>query len=115
MKSPITISVIAPMYGVEPYIVNFAETLLSQRYPHIEFIFVNDGTKDRSVELLEELIERKYSHLKPQIKIIHKENGGLSSARMAGIPYAEGKYVNFCDPDDMFSPDVLQKVFAFFR
>ena len=54
------------MYGVEPYIVNFAETLLSQRYPHIEFIFVNDGTKDRSVELLEELIERKYSHLKSQ-------------------------------------------------
>ena len=56
MQKDITISIISPIYGVERYIVEFAESVLSQSYPHIEFIFVNDGTKDRSIELLEELI-----------------------------------------------------------
>ena len=56
MQKNITISIIAPIYGVERYIVEFADSVLSQSYPHIEFIFVNDGTKDRSIELLDELI-----------------------------------------------------------
>lgn len=112
MKSPITISVIAPMYGVEPYIVHFAESLLSQRYPHIEYIFVNDGTKDRSVELLEELIERKYSHLKPQIKIIHKENGGLPAARRTGLDHATGDYIYHADSDDWLAEDAIARMAA---
>ena len=98
------------MYGVEPYIVNFAETLLSQRYPHIEFIFVNDGTKDRSVELLEELIERKYSHLKPQIKIVHKANAGLPAARRTGLDHATGDYIYHADSDDWLAEDAIAKI-----
>lgn len=109
MKAPL-ISVIAPMYGVEPYIVNFAESLLSQSYPHIEFIFVNDGTKDRSVELLEELIERKYSHLKPRIKIVHKQNGGLPAARLTGLDNATGDYIYHADSDDWLAEGAIAKI-----
>ena len=72
MNKPITISLIAPIYGVERYIAQFAESVLSQSYPHIEYIFVNDGTKDRSMEILQEIIDTKYAHRKPQIKIINK-------------------------------------------
>ena len=94
-KAP-KISIIAPIYGVEQYIVEFADTVLSQSYPHIEFIFVNDGTKDRSIELLEALIADKYEHLRPQIKIIHKLNGGLPAARRTGIDNATGDYIYHC-------------------
>ena len=71
MNKPITISIVAPIYGVEHYIAEFAESVLSQSYPHIEFIFVNDGTKDHSIEILEDIIEKRYSHLRNQIKIVH--------------------------------------------
>ena len=109
MKSPL-ISVIAPMYGVEPYIVAFAESLLSQSYPHIEFVFVNDGTLDRSVELLEELVERKYAHLKPQIKIVHKANGGLPAARLTGLDNATGDYIYHADSDDWLEEGAIEKI-----
>lgn len=109
MKNP-RISIIAPIYGVERYIVECAESLLAQSYPHIEFIFVNDGTKDRSIELLEELIERKYSSLKPQIKIIHKVNGGLPAARRTGIDNATGDYVYNVDTDDWLTEGSIAKI-----
>lgn len=112
MNKPITISIIAPIYGVERFVVEFAESLLSQSYPHIEFIFVNDGTKDRSIELLEELIERKYAHLRPQIKIIHKANGGLPAARRTGLDNATGDYVYHVDSDDWLSEGSVAKIAA---
>lgn len=105
-----TISVIAPIYGVERYIVEFAESLLSQSYPNIEFIFVNDGTKDRSIELLEELINSKYSHLRPQIKIVHKPNGGLPAARRTGLDHVTGDYVYHVDSDDWLSEGAIEKI-----
>ena len=98
------------MYGVENYIVEYAESVFSQSYPHIEFIFVNDGSKDRSVEILEELIERKYSHLKPQIKIINKENGGLPAARRTGLDHATGDYIYHNDSDDWISEGSIEKI-----
>ena len=70
-------TVIAPIYGVQNYIVKCAETLLGQTYDNIQFVFVNDGTKDSSIELLEDLIEKKYSSLKDRITIVNKENQGL--------------------------------------
>ena len=81
----VKISIIAPIYGVEKYICEFARSLFVQDYPYIEFIFVNDGTKDRSIELLEMLIDAEFEHLKPQIKIVHKQNGGLPAARRTGL------------------------------
>lgn len=110
MNKPLTISVIAPIYGVESYIVAFAESLLSQSYPHIEFIFVNDGTKDRSIELLEALIAEKYEHLRPQIKIIHKANGGLPAARRTGLDHVTGDYVYHADSDDWIEEGAIEKI-----
>ncbi|MBQ5836463.1 MAG: glycosyltransferase family 2 protein, partial [Alistipes sp.] len=94
------ISLIVPIYGVERYIAQCAKSVLGQTYEDIQFIFVNDGTKDRSMEILGELIEAEFSHLKERILIINKENGGLPSARKAGLEAAEGEYILFADSDD---------------
>lgn len=107
-----SISLIAPIYGVEKYIGKFAESVLGQTYQDVQFIFVNDGTKDRSMEVLDELIESRFTHLKPRIVIINKENGGLPSARKAGLDAAEGKYILFADSDDWLETDAVEKVMA---
>ena len=62
------VSLIVPIYGVERYIRQFAESALGQTYADMQFVFVNDGTKDRSIDILEELIEEKFQHLKPQLQ-----------------------------------------------
>ena len=110
MNRDIKISIIAPIYGVEKYIVEFAESVLSQSYPNIEFIFVNDGTKDRSMELLDELITAKYEHLRPQIKIVNKQNGGLPAARRTGLEHATGDYIYNVDSDDWLSEGSIEKI-----
>ena len=80
------LSLIVPIYGVERYIKQFAESALGQSYDDIQFVFVNDGTKDKSMEILEELIEERFNQLRPRIVIVNKENGGLPSARkMTGL------------------------------
>lgn len=112
MNKPITISLIAPIYGVERYIAEFAESVLSQSYPHIEYIFVNDGTKDSSVDILQEIIDTKYAHRKPQIKIINKENGGLPAARRTGLEHVTGDYVWHVDSDDWISAGSVEKIVA---
>lgn len=106
------VSLIVPVYGVERYIRQFAESALSQTYDDVQFVFVNDGTKDRSMEILDALIEEKFSHLKDKIVIVNKENGGLPSARKAGLDVAEGEYVLFADSDDWLEMDALAKVMA---
>lgn len=109
---PITISIIAPIYGVERYIAKFADSVLSQSYPHIQFIFVNDGTKDRSMEVLNTLIEERYSHRRSSIVIVNKENGGLPAARKTGLEYVTGDYVYQVDSDDWLAPDSIAKIVA---
>ena len=106
------VSLIAPIYGVEKYIAQFAESVLGQTYKDVQFIFVNDGTKDRSMDILNDMIERNYGDLKPRILIIDKENGGLPSARKAGLEAAEGDYILFADSDDWLEPDAVSKVMA---
>ncbi len=100
MANSIKISLIVPIYGVEKYIADFAKSVFEQSYQNIQYLFVNDGTKDRSIDILNALIDEKYSHLKDKIQIIHKENGGLPSARKTGMQYASGDYVYHVDPDD---------------
>ncbi len=104
------ISLIVPIYGVEKYIAKFAESALDQTYQDLQFIFVNDGTKDRSMEILRELISSRYTHLQSRIVIVDKENGGLPSARKAGLDVAEGEYVLFADSDDWMETDAVEKV-----
>lgn len=104
------ISLIIPVYGVEKYIEKFATSVFEQSYQNVQYIFVNDGTKDNSIHILEELIEKKFNHLRDKIQIIHKENGGLPSARKEGIKYVEGDYVYHLDPDDWLAPDSFTKI-----
>jgi len=106
------ISLIVPIYGVEKYIAKFAVSALDQTYQDLQFIFVNDGTKDRSMEILRELISSRYTHLQSRIVIVDKENGGLPSARKAGLDVAEGEYVLFADSDDWMETDAVEKVMA---
>jgi glycosyltransferase involved in cell wall biosynthesis len=106
------ISLIVPIYGVEKYIAKFAESALDQTYQDLQFIFVNDGTKDRSMEILRGLIANRYAHLQSRIVIVDKENGGLPSARKAGLDVAEGEYVLFADSDDWMETDAVEKVMA---
>ena len=107
---PIAISVIVPVYGVEDYISQFADSAFSQTYQNIEYIFVNDGTKDNSIEILRSIISEKYSHWTDRVKIIEKENAGLPSARRDGLLHATGDYVWHVDPDDWLEPDAVESI-----
>jgi glycosyltransferase involved in cell wall biosynthesis len=110
MEKPVTISLIAPIYGVEKYIGRFADSVLGQSYPHIQFIFVNDGTKDSSMKVLNDVIERRYCHLKERIFIVDKENGGLPAARRTGMEHASGDYIWHVDPDDWIDEGAVEKI-----
>ena len=100
VKSPVMLSVIVPVYNVEAYLEECLDSLLRQKCKEMEIICVNDGSTDGSAEIL-----KKYQKSHPKIKIISKENGGLSSARNAGLAKAEGEYVVFVDSDDIWDGD----------
>lgn len=104
------ISLVVAIYGVEKYIEKFANTALGQTYQNVQFVFVNDGTKDSSMDILNRVIEEQYSHRKDDIVIVNKENGGLPSARKAGIDAADGEYILFADSDDWLELDALGKI-----
>ena len=112
MSTNPTLSIIVPIYGVEKYIAQFAHSLLGQTCTEAQFIFVNDGTKDKSVEILEGIIDNEYPHLRPNILIINKENEGLPKARETGLAYAEGEYILFADSDDWLEPDAIETLMS---
>lgn len=94
------ISVVIPVYGVEKYIEKCAESLFNQTLDDIEFIFVNDCTKDKSIDVLVSVLE-KYPSRKNNVKIIHHEvNKGLPQARKTGVEASSGDYIVHCDSDD---------------
>lgn len=94
------VSIVVPIYGVEKYIERCARSLFEQTFEDIEYIFVNDCTKDDSIEILQTVIE-EYPQRKEQIKILHHpENRGLPQARKTGILAAKGDYVINFDSDD---------------
>lgn len=103
------ISVIVPVYGVEKHIARCAESLFIQTMTeNVEFLFVDDSTEDRSIQVLEEVISR-YPHLEPQVSIIrHLENKGLPAARNTGLSKAKGRYVVHVDGDDFAEPQMLE-------
>ncbi len=105
MKKPL-ISVIVPVYNVEKYLRECLNTILCQTYSNLEIICVNDGSTDKSREILEE-----YSKKDCRIKIVDKENGGLSSARNAGMKVATGEYISFIDSDDWIDKTMIEKLY----
>lgn len=96
-------SVIVPVYKVEEYLPSCIESVLHQTFSDFELILVNDGSPDRCGEICESF-KKKDS----RIKVIHKQNGGLASARKAGIQVAEGDYVFNLDSDDLIENDTLE-------
>lgn len=111
-RNIVTISLVVPIYGVEQYIAEFADSVLGQSYPYIQYVFVNDGTKDASMEVLERVIDERYSHRKEQIVIVNKANGGLPAARHTGLQHATGDYVYHVDPDDWLSENAIALIAA---
>lgn len=100
-----TISIIVPSYNSEKYISKCVESLVNQTYSHKEIIVVNDGSTDKTLQILRKLKE-KYS----EIIIIDKKNGGVSSARNIGIENASGKYIMFVDSDDWCEPQMCEEM-----
>ena len=94
------ISVIVPVYKVEKYIHRCVNSILNQTYRDFELILVDDGSPDNCGAICDE-----YEAKDSRIRVIHKPNGGLSSARNAGIDIAQGKYIMFCDSDDYVAED----------
>lgn len=99
----IKISILVPVYKVEACLPRCIESVLSQDFTDYELILVDDGSPDKSGEICEEYASR-YSKI---IKVIHKKNGGLPSARLAGFQQASGKYIMFLDSDDYLLPNAL--------
>lgn len=100
------VSVIIPVYNVEKYLKKCLDALLNQTMRDIEIICVNDGSADKSGEILEQ-----YAKKDKRIKIITKENGGLSDARNFGMAKAGSEYIMFCDSDDWYEPEMCDVMY----
>lgn len=105
MKNP-CISVIVPIYNIAPYLPQCLSSLLAQTYRDFELLLIDDGSTDGSGKLCDTYSSDSH------VRVIHKPNGGLSSARNAGLDAALGEYILFVDGDDYLAPDALQSLMS---
>ncbi len=101
------ISVIVPIYMIDRYIGLCIESILNQTYKNLEIILVDDGGKDRCPEICD-----LYAKKDDRIKVIHKANGGLVSARKAGLQQSNGEYISYVDGDDWIGPGFIEGLFT---
>lgn len=106
MKEEACITLIIPVYNVEAYLGRCMESVLNQSYQNLEIILVDDGATDQSGHMCDEYAEKDN-----RIKVIHKKNGGLSSARNAALDIATGEYIGFVDSDDYIHPQMFTKLY----
>ena len=109
MKTQILLSVIIPVYNVQFYLEKCVNSLLIQE-GDFEIILIDDGSTDKSGEICDKL-----RSLDDRVKVVHKENGGVSSARNAGIALVKGKYITFVDSDDYVSPSYIASIFGYLK
>jgi glycosyltransferase involved in cell wall biosynthesis len=102
----VSLSIIVPIYNVEKYLEKCIKTILSQTYKDFELILVDDGSPDKCGIICDE-----YLKLDNRIRVVHKKNGGLSSARNAGLKIATGEYVAFVDSDDWIEKNMYKKLY----
>ncbi|MBQ2835559.1 MAG: glycosyltransferase [Clostridia bacterium] len=100
------ISVIVPIYNVEKYVKRCIDSIINQTYTNLEIILVDDGSPDNCGKICDEYAEKD-----ARIKVIHKENGGLSDARNAGIDIAKGEYIAFVDSDDFIATNMYEVLY----
>ncbi|MBQ8658079.1 MAG: glycosyltransferase [Clostridia bacterium] len=100
------ISVIIPVHNVEKYLFECVDSVLKQTYQNLEILLIDDGSTDGSGNLCDEYAEKD-----SRIKVVHKENGGVSSARNVGLDLAKGEYITFIDSDDYVSGNYVQALY----
>ena len=100
------ISVLVPVYNSEQTLNRCIDSILGQTYRNFELLLINDGSKDRSGEICDE-----YARRDSRVKVFHKENGGVSSARNVGLDNARGEWITFCDSDDYYNLDAFDIYF----
>lgn len=100
-----TISVIVPIYNAEKFLHYCIDSILNQSFVDFEILLVNDGSTDNSGKICD-----KYAEKDTRVKVIHKQNGGVSSARNAGIEAAKGEYICFVDSDDYLESNYLKEL-----
>lgn len=106
------VSVIIPVYKAEKFIECCARSLFEQTLDDLEFIFVDDCSRDRSIEFMERVLD-EYPQRRPQVKIIHHEmNQGVSAARQHGVDSANGEYIIHCDSDDWVDHDMYEALYS---
>lgn len=109
------VSVLVPVYGVEKYIERCARSLFEQRLDDMEFIFVDDCTPDRSIEILRSIIEEyrlRFAEKKYAVRIVKMPtNSGLAAVRRQAIQLSTGEYVTFCDSDDIMPSDAVETLY----
>lgn len=101
------ISIIVPVYKVEAYVEKCINSILNQTFNEFELILVDDGSPDSCPQICDEYAKKDH-----RIKVIHKQNGGLSDARNAGIEAAKGKYLGFVDSDDYIAADMYDSLYS---
>lgn len=105
------VSIIIPVYNVERYIEECVRSLFSQTLDNIEYIFVDDCTPDKSMVIMERVLE-EFPERKDQIKVIrHKPNEGVAKSRQDGVEAATGEYIIHCDPDDWVEKDMYEVLY----
>ena len=102
------ISVIIPIYNVAQYLLQCVDSVLSQSYQDLEIILVDDGSTDDCSRMCDE-----YETKESRVRVIHKENGGLSDARNEGMRIANGEWIYFVDSDDWVDHDAIRKLYQF--
>ena len=106
-----SVTIIVPIYKVEKYIEQCVRSVLGQTWPGTQFVFVDDCSPDKSIELLESLIDREFAGLKERITIIRKPvNEGLPQARKTGLASASGDFILHVDADDWIEPDAVERL-----
>lgn len=101
-----TISIVVPIYNVEPFLCSCIDSILNQTYRYFELILVDDGSPDNCPAICDEYAEKD-----DRIIVIHQQNGGISSARNAGIKVANGNYIMFVDSDDFLHPETCSLMY----
>ena len=99
------ISVVVPAYNIAPYVEKSIASIIAQTYRNMEIIIVDDGSRDETGRILDDLAEKD-----SRIRVIHKENGGVTSARLRGIAEATGEWIGFVDGDDYIEPQMYERL-----
>ena len=100
------ISIIVPIYNVEPLLRRCIDSLLKQTYENLEIILIDDESPDNCGKIID-----AYAKMDNRIKVIHQKNAGVCAARNAGLRIATGDYIGFIDPDDWATPDMFEYLY----